>query len=64
MILYSNNCPKCMILKKKLEQKDILYDTSDDFDILLKNNFQTLPVLGVDGKLLPFTEAVEYINTL
>ena len=30
IILYSTGCPKCKILKKKLEDKNIDYVESDD----------------------------------
>ena len=42
IILFSNNCPKCQVLKKKLEQKRIPYGVSEDFETLLKNNLKTL----------------------
>lgn len=62
MILYTQNCPKCKVLKKKLLQKNIIFETSNDFSKLLENNIDTLPVLEVNGNLLEFPEAITYIN--
>lgn len=62
MILYTQNCPKCEVLKKKLLQKNLSFKTSSDFSKLVENNIDTLPVLEVDGKLLEFPEAITYVN--
>lgn len=62
MILYTQNCPKCEVLKKKLLQKNIIFETSNDFSKLIENKIDTLPVLEVNGNLLEFPEAITYIN--
>lgn len=62
IILFSNNCPKCQVLKKKLEQKRIPYGVSEDFETLLKNNIETVPVLSVNGKLMEFKDATIWVN--
>ena len=62
IILFSNNCPKCQVLKKKLEQKRIHYGVSEDFETLLKNNIETVPVLSVNGKLMEFKDATIWVN--
>ncbi len=60
--LYSTGCPKCNVLKKKLEMKHIEYEEDGDVDFLLKNGIQQVPILDVDGQLLNFTEANKWIN--
>ena len=62
MILYTQSCPKCEVLKKKLLQKNINFETSNDFSKLIENNIDTLPVLEVNGNLLEFPEAITYVN--
>ena len=64
MTLYTTHCPKCTVLKKKLDQKGILYEESNDLDVLVKHGIQSVPVLDVDGELMLFDKAVEYINNL
>lgn len=58
----SPTCGKCKVLKAKLEQKGIAYDECQDEDVMLKLGIDSLPVLGVDGQLLMFTEALKFVN--
>lgn len=65
MTLYSTGCPKCNVLKMKLDAKQIPYEISEDLDFLMDRNIMEVPVLELEnGNLLSFTEAVSYINTL
>ena len=64
MKLYTTHCPKCMVLKKKLDQKNISYEESNELDVLVKCGIQSVPVLDVNGELLLFDKAIEYINSL
>ena len=64
MVLYSNNCPKCKVLKMKLDQKEVQYETTDNFTVLMEKGIMSMPVLEIDGKFLEFTEAVKYVNEL
>lgn len=60
--LYSTGCPKCKILEMKLNQKNIKFNEINDIEVLRKKNFLSVPVLEIDGKLLNFAEAVEFVN--
>lgn len=62
MILYSNDCPKCKVLKAKLDEKNLTYDISDDFTFLLQYGFSSLPVLEVDEQFYNFAEAVKLLK--
>ena len=62
IILYSNGCPKCKVLKSKLENKKIEFTETKDFLKLQNEGFQSLPIMEVDGKLLTFVEANNWIN--
>lgn len=62
IVLYSTGCPKCSILKKKLEEKQIPYDTVTDVKEMLALGINEVPVLSVNGELLPFAEAVKWVN--
>jgi len=59
-ILYTNNCPKCKILKQKLDQKNISYDVCEDIDEMISKGFKSMPMLEVDGKIMTFLNAVEW----
>ena len=60
VILYTNDCPKCKILKIKLDEKNIPYEVFDDMDEMLKKGFRSMPMLAVDGKVMTFLDAVEW----
>lgn len=62
MILYSTNCPKCKILKEKLDAKHLQYDICSDVDKMISLGFTHVPVLEISGKYLNFTEALKYIG--
>lgn len=62
VILYSNGCPKCNVLKSKLESKKIEFTESDDFSKLEKIGIKSLPIMEIDGKILTFVEANAWIN--
>lgn len=62
MTLYSNNCPKCKILKEKLDAKRIEYELKTDVDEMISLGFTFVPVLEVSGKYLNFAEALKYIG--
>ena len=64
MILYTTNCPKCKVLEAKLNAKDIVYDICSDVSVMEEKGFMEAPKLEVDGNILGFKEAVDYINTL
>lgn len=62
IILYSTGCPKCSILKKKLEEKKIPYDTVTDIKEMISLGINEVPVLSVNGDLLPFAKAIKWVN--
>ena len=65
MILYSQGCVKCDVLKKKLEQKGLSFTIeSNNFQKLIDAGIDFMPVLEVNDKLLQFNEAVQYVNSL
>lgn len=62
VILYSTGCPKCSILKKKLNDKNIDYEEVNDEKTMLSLGLDSVPILSVDGELLEFTQANNWIN--
>ena len=63
IVLYSTGCPKCRVLKQKLDSKSIQYKEENSVDVMLSLGIMQVPVLSVDGKLLPFAQANEWVNT-
>ena len=62
IILYSTGCPKCNILKKKLDAAGIEYAEVTDVNIMTELGIDAVPVLKVNDKMLSYMEAVKYIN--
>lgn len=63
IVLYSNHCPKCDIIRDKLNAKKIEYTLVDDETILTDKGFDFMPVLEVDGVLLTsMMDINNYIN--
>ena len=60
--LYSTGCPKCKVLVAKLNAKNIKYNTVSDVDIIISKGISTVPVLEVNGTIMDFKTAVEWIN--
>lgn len=62
IILYSTGCPKCRILKKKMDEKGIKYIMCTDMERMIELGFTEVPVLEVKEERFGFTEAVNWIN--
>lgn len=62
IILYTNNCPKCKILKLKLDQKNIKYEICDDLNVMVNKKFKSMPILEVNNKYLTFLDAINFVN--
>lgn len=62
VILYSTGCPKCKVLKAKLDSKSIEYTINDNVDAMLEMGISEVPVLSVNDELMRFADAVSWIN--
>ena len=60
--LYSTHCPKCQILEKKLKQKGIDYNEINDIQQMLDMGLKSVPWLEVDGQMMDFNQANQWIN--
>ena len=61
-ILYSTGCPKCKILKVKLDKLGIEYTTIEDVDLMQEKGFKEVPKLEVDGIVYSFKDAVDWLK--
>lgn len=68
MTLYTTNCPKCVVLEKKLNNKNINYKKVEDIEKILEiakeQGINTAPILEIDGEYLDFSHANTYINNM
>lgn len=60
--LYSTHCPKCIVLEKKLNQKNISFEEINDIDVMAEKGFMQAPMLEVDGEVMDFKQAHDWIN--
>lgn len=62
VILYSNHCVKCNILKELLDKSGVRYTIEDNIDKLKNLGFTHMPMLGVNGKCLNYKDAHNYLS--
>lgn len=60
--LFSNDCPRCKVLKAKLDAAKIEYNTVSSIDEMIALGFQEAPKLSVDGELYDFKDAINWIG--
>ena len=62
VVLYSTGCPQCNVLKTKLDNKGIEYELVTDEDVMIAKGFMSAPILEVNGEVLPFKQANDWVN--
>lgn len=64
--IYTTHCPRCEVLKKKLEQKGITwYNEIDSIEIMNDLGIKSVPMMSInDGELMNFEEAIKWINSV
>jgi len=61
--LFSTHCPKCKILTKKLQEYNIEFEEENNVDSMLSIGITTVPMLNVDGVMMDFSQAIQWLNT-
>lgn len=65
VVVYSTpTCPKCKVIKSKLKSKNIEYVENQDVDIMLSKGITSVPYVEVDGVLMDFNSANNWINQI
>ena len=62
LIMYSTGCPKCRVLKMKLDASGLPFAIHDDIDEMMALGFRSVPVLSVDGKFYTYADAIRWVN--
>lgn len=62
VVFYSTNCPKCNVLKTKLDQKGVDYETSYDIQPVIDHGFMSAPVLQIGDEWLDFSSAIKRVK--
>ena len=61
VIFYSIGCPRCLMLESKLKSKSIDYTLVDSEETMINMGFSEAPMLEVDGVLMGFDSAKEWV---
>lgn len=61
VILFSTGCPLCKTLKQMLNNYSIPYVENNSVEYMISLGFTTVPVLSVDGKIMEYNEAKNWI---
>lgn len=64
IIFYTTHCPRCRVLKAKLDEKHVAYTECDDMDKMIALGLHTSPALGVDGEIMDFSAAIKWLRDL
>lgn len=62
VVLYSTGCPKCIVLKKKLDSKGIEYTENNSVEEMLSLNITLVPALKVGESIMDFAQANAWVN--
>ena len=60
--MYSTHCPKCKVLAMKLAQKGIEFEEIDNLDEMRRIGLKSAPALRIEGNILGFNEAIEWLK--
>lgn len=62
VILYEHGCPRCKVLKMKLDKSGIPYEDVTDVEVMKAKGFAEAPKLEVDGVVMGFKDAVDWLK--
>ncbi|MEE0084338.1 MAG: hypothetical protein UE068_08960 [Paludibacteraceae bacterium] len=62
VILWSTHCPRCKVLELKLKQKNIDFEENNNVAEMTAKGFKEAPKLEVDGVVMDFKQAVDWIK--
>lgn len=62
IVLYSTNCPKCKVLKAKMNEIGIEFTENNSVEDMLTLGIRQVPVLSYNGDLMNFNQAIQWIQ--
>lgn len=62
--IYTTGCPNCNILERKLFEKGIYFEEETDVKKMVDLGFETVPMLDVDGNIMDYKEALEWVSNM
>lgn len=62
VILWTTHCPRCKVIEVKLKQKNIEYEENTNVEEMMARGFKEAPKLEVDGEIMDFKQATNWIK--
>lgn len=62
IIFYTTNCPKCKVLKTKMDKIELTYEICEDVERMLDLGIQSVPALQIDNTILDFGQAIKWLK--
>lgn len=69
VMLWSTHCPRCKVLELKLQQKGVRYEVNNGIsekekvvEVMTAKGFTEAPKLEVDGVVMGFKDAVDWVK--
>ena len=64
IVLYTIDCPNCLVLEKKLKAKNIEFLKVSDKDTIIAKGFgsSAFPILEVGDAIMNYKTAIQWIN--
>lgn len=60
----SSTCPKCKVLKMKLDKTKVVYQVNEDMEQMKELGIKSLPMMQIGDELLDFGAAIAFIKNL
>ena len=61
-IYTTETCPRCTVLKTKLQSKNLEYIENHSLEDMQKLGIMSVPYMMVDEHLMDFGEAISWVN--
>ena len=58
----TTHCPRCSVLKKKLDAAAIEYEEITDIEVIQSYGIDFVPALVLEEQILDFSAAVQWVN--
>ena len=64
IVLYTTHCPMCLMLERKLKEKNINYIEISDTNKIKEAGIKNVPVLKVGNKTMDSYNAMQWIKNI
>lgn len=64
VILYTTHCPMCLMLERKLKEKNINYIEVSNINEIKKAGIKNVPVLKVDNEMMDSYNAMQWVKNI